>query len=173
MPNPDNTFASCLFLQCQFIFFTCCMLRSFKLSGQHQQNVGTLSVTLILSHVLDLIIFLRQSKWSCTSGNFWNCLDLVNGVLCFIVRGVENVQYATNQKRKGCMCDLQCKVCLIPRARSLPRNLIAASRLRRRSAIGSKTLWQARGPPTVYCQAEWLEYRSCLRYRLSVDFLVV
>ena len=44
--------------------------------------------------------------------------------------GVENVQYATNHKKKGGRkrtCGPQCKVCLTLRAQSLPRDLLAGA----------------------------------------------
>ena len=56
--------------------------------------------------------------------------------------GVENVQYARTKKERGRKrtCGPQCKVCLTPLARSLPRGLLVEHRFRCRSALDSSFL---------------------------------
>ena len=69
-------------------------------------------------------------------------------------------------------CDLQCIVCLTPRARSLPRDLLARNRLRCCSlrccsAFDSRSLSQAGETSTAYRQTEWSQYTSCIQYHIA------
>ena len=81
-----------------------------------------------------------------------------------------STQPTINQKggRKR-TCGPQCKVCLTPRARSLPRDLLAGHRLRCRSAFDSMSSNspQARETSTAYRQTDWSQYISCIRYRIA------
>ena len=94
---------------------------------------------------------------------------------CVEQGGVEIKTYSTQPttKERGGgggrkrTCGPQCKVCLTPRARSLPRDLLAGHRLRCRSAFDSMSLPQARETSTTYRQTDWSQYISCIRYRIA------
>ena len=70
-------------------------------------------------------------------------------------------------------CGPQCKVCLTPRARSLPRDLLAGHRLRCRSAFDSMSLPQAGETSTAYIVRLIGRSTSLVFGIISLDFLAV